>query len=478
MTIRVIENPKQTGDVHYRQPKATRTYKVTGTSVKLEAQLAIANESPRFENSIDSAGATILIFRNNIAVTEMGAGVWNGVVQYEASPDTIDLNFVFGVQSTKIFQSLSTIRSYSCVSAVSAATTTAVGTANTAITTAEAAVADIAANILDANAAVVAAIALAGVGGVDPAVALLVLEATTATTLTSGYASSAAVYFTEALFQADRAVGAAEIGDTTTAASALALAQAAYANVAAELLVASALTSSLLAATKAAAATTAAGGGNAQTLAAAAGAEVAADEADNVSDALGTANTTTSTALTAAAAAVTAADADQDPGGNGVPNFRGAIGVNGNEVEGTEIEVGAVEFSITKRWKLAVVPASYFVTLSEFTSRSPVNDDDYSIYWMGQTLTFPEGSLRFRGASIKQNSDAEVEITYQFAYSRGILAADGYHVGNSALITKEGHEYAWIMFRRAEDQSQTIARPQALIVEKVYPKLPFGTLEL
>lgn len=162
-----------------------------------------------------------------------------------------------------------------------------------------------------------------------------------------------------------------------------------------------------------------------------------------------------------------------------VPAFRGAIGANGDEVEGCEVEVTKVEFSIKKHWARDVLDPSYYDLLFQFTRpRTAVNDATYSLNILGQGLLFPTGSLRLRGFQTRVNNFNETEIEYQFAYEGPITAADNFTVGSSAVIEKEGWQYLWIYYKKIASNNVTTHRPVGVIINNVYPYKDFGLLEI
>lgn len=165
--------------------------------------------------------------------------------------------------------------------------------------------------------------------------------------------------------------------------------------------------------------------------------------------------------------------------GTDIPDFEGAIGVTSDgKIEGVDIEVGNVNFTVTKRWKRAILPATYFTTIADITDRSSVNHASYSIFWMGQNLTFTRGNLRIRSVSIKQNSDEELEISYHFHYARPIVAADNYTVRASAAIEKEGHQYMWPYHREEVSAGTSIRIVEAVYIEQVYEYKDFSLLNI
>jgi hypothetical protein len=160
------------------------------------------------------------------------------------------------------------------------------------------------------------------------------------------------------------------------------------------------------------------------------------------------------------------------------PDFERAIGVQGDKIEGVEIEVGKVEFAVTKKWKRAILPATYITTIADLTDRSSVNHATFTFLWMGQTLSFTRGNLRLRTVSVKQNSDEELEISYHFHYARPIVAADNYTVGSSVAIEKEGHHYMWTHFYEDVSAGVTTMIPWVVCIERVYEYKNFGLLNI
>lgn len=157
----------------------------------------------------------------------------------------------------------------------------------------------------------------------------------------------------------------------------------------------------------------------------------------------------------------------------------GVIGVNGDEVEGVDIEASNVEITITKKYRRTTIPATYFQTLMDIMDLyTPVNNADFDYVWKGLTLTFPLGSLRLRGCPIKWTSMDEVEISYHFHYSRPIILNDDFHIGEGDAIEKEGHEYGWISYKLTTSNGTTTRTPESYNVEKVYPKRNFNSLLL
>jgi hypothetical protein len=477
MPITWGELPRQAAELDFNNPRAKREYWVDGTLDRTEALLKVAQESPAFESSIDADGNPILLFRDRIPIEERGGGGWGATVYYENFQNSIQLNVSLGVQSVKIFQAYSTVASYNLENQASSATNAAATAAIEAATEAQADAATASADALAAFSAALDAITLANVVGVDPAVKTFVLAAASATQLAATAAMSAAAKVNEAAAHTLAAAIAATAGDYDSAQAAATLAQGAVDD--ATTFVATALTQFNAAVSAAEDAETAASGGSAESIAAAAAATTAAAAASAAYSSALAAKIEAQAAATAAQAAADAVLADTAPGGNGIPDFRGVIGGNGDTVEATEVEVAKFEFSITKKWQRAVLPSSYLNAVAELLNpRTAVNNATFVINVLGQVLSFPKGSLRFRGFQETQQSNSELQITYNFAYERGITAADDYRIGNSVPIVKEGWQHLDLKYRKAESASTVVTVPYAATVLKIYPYGNFATLEI
>jgi hypothetical protein len=123
------------------------------------------------------------------------------------------------------------------------------------------------------------------------------------------------------------------------------------------------------------------------------------------------------------------------PPGQTAPNFKGAIGVTADSVEGVDITVPVYQFSETHYIDDAYVTPAYKGTL------------------------FASGQKRGGG---------DWEINYRFAASPNVT---GLAVGDIAGISKKGFEYLWVRYADAEDSAARtlVKRPIAAYVEQVYP---------
>ncbi len=150
-------------------------------------------------------------------------------------------------------------------------------------------------------------------------------------------------------------------------------------------------------------------------------------------------------------------------GAGPAPDFRGAIGVTTDSVEGTDITVPIYSFTETHYLPVAVVTGDYKASLFWLTGK--VNDSGFK--------GFSPGEVLFLGASGSQRGKEDWEITFRFAASPNVT---GLSIGPIAGINKKGWEYLWVRYADAEDQNVLVKHPIAAYVEKVYEEGDFADL--
>ena len=149
--------------------------------------------------------------------------------------------------------------------------------------------------------------------------------------------------------------------------------------------------------------------------------------------------------------------ASHAPPGKTAPDFKGAIGVTGDSVEGVDITVPVYQFAETHFLPDAAVTPAYKLTLFALTGR--VNQ----AIWKG----FAAGEVLFLGASGSRRGLGPWEITYRFAASPNVSDLT---VGEITGIDKKGWEYLWVRYTDAEDTTAKalVKKPIAAYVERVY----------
>lgn len=147
------------------------------------------------------------------------------------------------------------------------------------------------------------------------------------------------------------------------------------------------------------------------------------------------------------------------------PDFKGAIGVTHDNVEGVDITIPVYQFSETHYLADAVVTPAYRGTLFYLTGT--VNN--------GAFRGLAPGECLFLGASGSKRGEGDWEITFRFA---GSPNATGLMVGDIGPINKKGWEYLWVRYEDDEDTTaaRLVKRPTAAYVEKVYDDGNFAQL--
>lgn len=141
------------------------------------------------------------------------------------------------------------------------------------------------------------------------------------------------------------------------------------------------------------------------------------------------------------------------------PDYKQLIGVNKDDVEGADIVIPALKISVHFNHPAAIITLSRIKYLADITGM--VNSASF--------LSFAAGEVLFLGASGSEGTDAETEVTYQFAMSAN---ASSLTIGDVASIVKKGHELAWIKYKDAVDtvgsDDLPVKQPQFVYVERMY----------
>jgi hypothetical protein len=157
----------------------------------------------------------------------------------------------------------------------------------------------------------------------------------------------------------------------------------------------------------------------------------------------------------------------------GAPLTYGAINTSGNQVNGVDIPVGAMQFSET--W---MMPASYLLfgpgggadpyvkTLMEMNCK--VNSDEFR--------GFPQGSVLFRGARFEASATATmVPVTFRFDVRE---RRTGVTIGEITDIFKDGWDYLWVEYENEVESQSLIRKPKYSYVARVIERKPFANLKI
>lgn len=501
MLVRFEEKPtSRKGVVKFNDPATTLEIWASGAPNESVLEAALL---PYISDTYTVNGVTRFFESFSYEPVGIGSGAWSVSVVYRKNPNTTELTVHPGGGTRKVFQSKQTVRVYNCFNPASASTLAlgvfATAAAATATTAAAAAIVLRNTVLTDEGFAITAAngaATAAGVPGVDATVKALVDSAALTTNGATAFAHLCATHVLTAAGQTNNTVtdvgacvAAGDAGDAITAMAQsdqagtdAGLADAASTSATTDQANAQAIAPD--AQVKADQATAAAAGGNAQTIAAADAAQTAAVAAQTVADsataaALGAVASSTAADAAAAAAALVADGAEVDAlTGNGAPDFQHGINVTEHSVEGVDVPDRKFEFSVNKKLSRAAISGAYIMQL--YGLLNTTNDAPYTIIYNGQTLTFATGALLFLEFPFKMTSDQVLDITYKFGAQRSILAADGFTVGKSAKILKQGWEYFWVYYKDQRDpgSNRTVRRPISAYVERVFDPGDYSLIRL
>jgi hypothetical protein len=154
------------------------------------------------------------------------------------------------------------------------------------------------------------------------------------------------------------------------------------------------------------------------------------------------------------------------PAGQTAPDFKGAIGVTKDAVEGADIIVPVYKWTETQQFDPADVDDAFKSTLFALTGRT--NSATFR--------NFDAGEVLFEGARGSQRgARGKFEISYQFSASPNVT---GLTVGSITGIAKGGWEYLWVRYVDESDDTahMLVKRPRSVHVERVYDSGDFSGL--
>jgi len=164
------------------------------------------------------------------------------------------------------------------------------------------------------------------------------------------------------------------------------------------------------------------------------------------------------------------------PAGKTPTDHKGAIGYNGQDVEGVDLPAPVFNFQVTKRFASGGLPA--LGTIYGLTAK--VNNAQFSVTdtVTGQTITLNAGECLFEGAESGQaGEDGSMDYVYSFSASPN---KTNFAVGDITVASKKGWEYLWVEYADAEDSAakRICKRPIGAHVEQVFLTDNFAGLGL
>jgi hypothetical protein len=161
-------------------------------------------------------------------------------------------------------------------------------------------------------------------------------------------------------------------------------------------------------------------------------------------------------------------------GSPAAPNMRGAIGVDGDSVQGVDIVVPQLTWTETYDVPNVYVKTDYIKGISSLTGT--VNNAAFR--------TFAAGEVLFIGASGSQQWDSDKgdgpwNLSYKFVASGNQGPGKTFPsitIGDITGIDKDGHDYLWIRYQDEVESDTLFKKPKFVYVNKVYRRSNFAQL--
>jgi hypothetical protein len=147
---------------------------------------------------------------------------------------------------------------------------------------------------------------------------------------------------------------------------------------------------------------------------------------------------------------------DSDP-----PDHKGAIGVHGDEVDGTDIVVPALKLTVTFTHPAAIITLPQIKNFARYTGKT--NSDTF--------LTFAPGEVLFLGCKGEEGIEVESQVAYDYACSENL--ADQV-ISGITVAQKRGWDVSWIAFKDDVDGGKAAKPPRYIYVERVYDEIPMA----
>lgn len=164
-----------------------------------------------------------------------------------------------------------------------------------------------------------------------------------------------------------------------------------------------------------------------------------------------------------------------EAGADAAPDQEGAIGVDGQSVNGVDIIVPTLQWTETYDVPAQYVTTDYIKNVSALTGT--VNASSFRGFAAGEVL--------FQGATgsqdwDEQRGDSPWSLSYKFLASAN---ADGVTmprvtIGSITGIEKKGHEYLWVKYEDEVNSTTVFKRPRHVYVNQVYAETDFQLLGL
>lgn len=160
--------------------------------------------------------------------------------------------------------------------------------------------------------------------------------------------------------------------------------------------------------------------------------------------------------------------------GKQAPNMLGAIGVDGDTVQGVDIVVPQLEWTETYDVPTRLITTAYVKRVSSLTGT--VNSATFRGFAAGEVL--------FAGCSGSQQWDSDKgdgpwSLSYKFVASANQGNGEtfpAFNIGSIVGIEKNGHDYLWVRYEDAVGDATLFRKPRFVYVDTVYRRADFAQL--
>jgi hypothetical protein len=152
--------------------------------------------------------------------------------------------------------------------------------------------------------------------------------------------------------------------------------------------------------------------------------------------------------------------------GQTAPDYKGAINVSGDSVNGVDVVVPT--FNFTETWTIPTVflTNTYVSALYQLTGKT--NDAQFRVFQAGECL--------FLGARCEATrGDFKTSITFSFSARPN---ATNQKIGDVTVSSKKGWQYLWVEYESSVDNANLIKRPKYVYVDDIYGEEDFGRLRI
>lgn len=148
------------------------------------------------------------------------------------------------------------------------------------------------------------------------------------------------------------------------------------------------------------------------------------------------------------------------------PDQRGAVNVQDGKVQGLDVPIGTLKFTIHYRMPKATITLAYVRTLAFLVGRT----NAASFYG------FDALEVMFLGAQGQQGSRTDPVIDYSFLAGEHLT---NFQVGGITVALKRAHEHLWASFEdtvEGGDEPALIPTPRAIYIDEVARSANFSLL--